>query len=60
MWELAMAQLTPEDLEGIDIDLKGKTKLSILQLFIQEAEEAKIACEKSNGSTKIAVGRRSW
>lgn len=40
-----MAQLEPEDLEGIDIDVKGKTKLSILQLFIQEAEKTRNKCE---------------
>lgn len=53
-----MAQLKPEDLEGIDIDLKGKTKLSILQLFIQEAEKAKNECENKQWSYENSRGEK--
>lgn len=53
-----MAQLKSEDLEGINIDLKGKTKLSILQLFIQEAEKTKIACENKQSGYENSRGEK--
>lgn len=53
-----MTQLKPEDLEGIVIDLKGKTKLSILQLFIQEAENAKNKCENKQWSYENSRGEK--
>ncbi|KAL0630901.1 hypothetical protein Q9L58_010249 [Maublancomyces gigas] len=58
LWEQAMAQLQPEDLQGINIDLKNKTKLSILQLFIQEAEEAKKECESKQWSYVNSGGEK--
>lgn len=53
-----MAKLKPEDLEGIDIDLKGKTKLSILKLFIQQAENAKVECENKQWSYENDRGEK--
>lgn len=54
-----MAQLKPEHLEGfINIDLKSMTKLNILQLFIQDAEEAKKECENKQWSYVNSRGEK--
>lgn len=59
LWELAVAQLKPEHLEGfVNIDLKSMTKLNILQLFIQGAEEAKAECENKQWSYVNSRGEK--
>lgn len=53
-----MTQLKPDDFDGINIDFKGKTKLSILQLFIQEAEATNTECENKQWSYKNSCGEK--
>lgn len=53
-----MAQVPPEDLEGIDVDRKDQTKLGILQLFIQETEKTKQECENRQWSYENSRGEK--